>query len=34
MLADDADYVRIMKFVWDLLDERDVREAAEEKWLE
>lgn len=31
--ADDADYLRLMKFVWDLLDERDVLDAAEERWL-
>lgn len=32
--ADDADYLRVMEFVWDLLDERDVLEDAEERWLE
>lgn len=32
--VDDADYVRVMRFVWDLLDERDVLEDAEERWLE
>lgn len=32
--VDDADYVRVMEFVWDLLDERDVLEDAEERWLE
>lgn len=32
--ADDADYVRVMQFVWDLLDERDVLENAEERWLQ
>ncbi|HUH60820.1 MAG TPA: transporter substrate-binding domain-containing protein [Candidimonas sp.] len=31
--ADDADYVRVMRFVWDLLDERDVLDAAEQRWL-
>lgn len=33
MPADDADYLRVMHFVWDLLDERDVIDAAEDKWL-
>lgn len=32
--ADDADYVRVMQFAWDLMDERDVLEDAEERWLE
>lgn len=32
--VDDADYVRVMQFVWDLLDERDILEDAEERWLE
>jgi cyclohexadienyl dehydratase len=31
--ADDADYVRVMQFVWDLLDERDVLDSAEKRWL-
>lgn len=33
MPADDADYVRVMKFVWGLLDDRDVLDQAEERWL-
>lgn len=33
MPADDADYVRVMKFVWDLMDQRDVLEKAEDRWL-
>lgn len=32
--ADDPDYLRVMEFVWDLLDERDVLDDAEERWLE
>lgn len=32
--VDDSDYVRVMHFVWDLLDERDILEDAEERWLE
>ncbi|MBP6019509.1 MAG: transporter substrate-binding domain-containing protein [Burkholderiaceae bacterium] len=32
--VDDADYVRVMKFSWDLADERDVLDAAEERWLD
>lgn len=32
--VDDADYLRVMRFVWDLLDARDVLEDAEERWLE
>ena len=32
--VDDADYVRVMQFVWNLLDERDILEDAEERWLE
>lgn len=32
--ADDPDYIRVMQFVWDLMDERDVLEEAEERWLE
>lgn len=31
---DDADYVRVMEFVWTQLDERDILEDAEERWLE
>lgn len=31
--VDDADYLRVMHFVWDLMDERDVLDAAEDKWL-
>lgn len=30
---DDADYLRIMRFAWDLVDERDVLEQAEDRWL-
>lgn len=33
MPADDADYVRVMNFVWDLLDQRDVLEQAQARWL-
>lgn len=32
--VDDSDYVRVMHFVWNLLDERDILEDAEERWLE
>ncbi|NYT57608.1 transporter substrate-binding domain-containing protein [Alcaligenaceae bacterium] len=32
--VDDADYVRVMKFAWDLLDEREVLDDAEDRWLE
>lgn len=32
--VDDADYLRVMRFIWDLLDARDVLEDAEERWLE
>lgn len=31
--VDDADYLRVMQFDWDLLDERGVLEAAEDRWL-
>jgi len=31
---DDADYLRIMQFAWDLADERDVLDQAEDRWLE
>lgn len=34
MPADDADYVRVMNFAWDLLDERDVLDDAAKHWLE
>lgn len=30
---DDADYVRVMQFTWDLADERDVLDAAKAQWL-
>lgn len=33
MPADDPDFVRVMNFVWDLLDERDVLDEAEDRWL-
>lgn len=33
LAADDTDYLRMMQFVWDLMDERDVLDQAEEKWL-
>ncbi|GGE56895.1 cyclohexadienyl dehydratase [Paenalcaligenes hominis] len=33
LAADDNDYLRMMQFVWDLMDERDVLDQAEEKWL-
>ena len=32
--SDDADYLRVMKFAWDLLDDRDVLEDAEDRWLD
>lgn len=32
--VDDADYVRVMKFAWDLADERDVLDEAEDRWLD
>lgn len=32
--VDDADYVRVMKFAWDLLDEREILEDAEDRWLD
>lgn len=32
--ADDADYMRMMQFVWDLMEERDILDQAEEKWLQ
>lgn len=31
---DDADYVRVMKFAWDLLDEREILDVAEDRWLD
>ncbi|MCQ9615594.1 transporter substrate-binding domain-containing protein [Paenalcaligenes niemegkensis] len=31
--VDDADYLRVMQFSWDLADERDVLDAAEDRWL-
>lgn len=34
MPADDSDYIRVMHFVWDLLDERDALEEAEARWLQ
>jgi len=30
---DDADYVRVMQFAWDLADERDALDAAKDRWL-
>lgn len=33
MPADDADYLRVMSFVWDILDKRDVLADAQEAWL-
>ncbi|NYT86155.1 transporter substrate-binding domain-containing protein [Pollutimonas harenae] len=32
--VDDADYVRLMNFAWDLLDDREVLEDAEDRWLD
>lgn len=32
--TDDADYMRMMQFVWDLMEERDILDQAEEKWLQ
>ncbi|AEC19488.1 cyclohexadienyl dehydratase [Pusillimonas sp. T7-7] len=32
--VDDADYVRVMKFAWDLLDDREILEDAEDRWLD
>lgn len=34
LAADDTDYVRMMQFAWDLMDERDVLDQAEDKWLQ
>jgi len=31
--ADDADYTRVMGFVWDLLDKRGTLKQASDKWL-
>ena len=31
--VDDADFVRTMQFAWDLVEERDVLDDAEERWL-
>jgi cyclohexadienyl dehydratase len=31
--ADDADYLRVMNFVWDLLDKRGTLKAIDAKWL-
>ena len=31
--VDDADYTRVMQFAWDIIDERDVLEQAQERWL-
>ena len=31
--ADDADYLRVMNFVWDLLDKRGALKAIDAKWL-
>lgn len=31
--VDDADYVRVMQFAWDLADERDVLDNAKAHWL-
>ena len=33
MPADDTDYVRVMNFVWELLDEREILDKAEEQWV-
>jgi cyclohexadienyl dehydratase len=30
---DDADYLRVMQFAWDLVDERDTLDEAEDRWL-
>lgn len=30
---DDADYLRVMQFAWDLADERDTLDEAEDRWL-
>lgn len=32
--VDDADYLRVMKFAWDLLDEREILDDAEDRWLD
>jgi cyclohexadienyl dehydratase len=31
--VDDADYTRVMHFAWDLVDERDTLDDAEDRWL-
>lgn len=31
--TDDADYIRVMRFAWDLMDERDILDDAEDRWL-
>jgi cyclohexadienyl dehydratase len=31
--VDDADYLRVMQFAWDLVDERDTLDEAEDRWL-
>ncbi|HYP71147.1 MAG TPA: cyclohexadienyl dehydratase, partial [Variovorax sp.] len=33
MPTDDADYTRVMGFVWDLLDKRGALKQAADKWL-
>lgn len=32
--VDDADYVRVMEFAWDLMDEREILDDAEDRWLD
>jgi cyclohexadienyl dehydratase len=32
--TDDADYVRVMDFVWNLIDSRGGLKQASDKWLE
>ncbi len=32
--TDDADYLRMMQFIWNLMDEREILETAEDKWLQ
>ena len=31
--AEDADYLRVMNFTWDLLDKRGALKAIDDKWL-
>ena len=31
--VDDADYVRVMNFTWDLLNQRGTLKAIDTKWL-